>query len=386
MSRTELQRPDPADVLRQLAAESRPKALLRTYLGYARGCGATTAMLDEARRRWSRATDVVVAAYGVHEDPTHVLGGLDVLGGRVGKRLTRALDVDKALARNPEVVCVDELTAPDTEGRPAFESIPRLLAAGITVLATLHLLSIESAARTFADLVGAPPADEQLVDDRFLAAIHELELVDLPPADLIERLRSRPILAPAALAMAMQRELRPDVLDALRELAFRVIADHTDRDLLGYLAENRVPTQWEVRGRIVLCLPPRTGLEERIAAAARYAAAMDAMFTVVTVRTRALDSEKKELMGSYASLTHKLGGEFVHLHGRSVAATLRDFLRTSLATEVILGHRRSRWTPWDTTSELIRGLAGVDVHILRVAAQAPNSLSLAAGSEGLTVL
>jgi len=110
------------------------------------------------------------------------------------------------------------------------------------------------------------------------------------------------------------------------------------------------------------------------------------MFTVVTVRTRALDSEKKELMGSYASLTHKLGGEFVHLHGRSVAATLRDFLRTSLATEVILGHRRSRWTPWDTTSELIRGLAGVDVHILRVAAQAPNSLSLAAGSEGLTVL
>jgi two-component system sensor histidine kinase KdpD len=214
----------------------------------------------------------------------------------------------------------------------------------------------------------------------------ELELVDLPPADLIERLRSRPILAPAALAMAMQRELRPDVLDALRELAFRVIADHTDRDLLGYLAENRVPTQWEVRGRIVLCLPPRTGLEERIAAAARYAAAMDAMFTVVTVRTRALDSEKKELMGSYASLTHKLGGEFVHLHGRSVAATLRDFLRTSLATEVILGHRRSRWTPWDTTSELIRGLAGVDVHILRVAAQAPNSLSLAAGSEGLTVL
>ena len=91
-------------------------------------------------------------------------------------------------------------------------------------------------------------------------------------------------------------------------------------------------------------------------------------------------------MGGYAALTHKLGGEFVHLHGRSVAATLRDFIRTSLATEVILGHRKSRWTPWDTTSELIRGLAGVDVHILRVAAPAPNSLSLAAGSEGLTML
>jgi two-component system, OmpR family, sensor histidine kinase KdpD len=365
VSRAELQRPDPIEVLRRLAIESRPKALLRTYLGYARGCGGTTAMLDEARRRGSRATDVVVAAFSVHDDPAVALGGLDVLGGRVGKRLTRALDVEKVLARNPQVVCVDELTALDTEGKPVFESVPRLLAAGITVLATLHLLSIESAARTFADLVVAPAEDEQLVDDRFLAGIHELELVDLPPDDLIDRLRSRPILTPAALAMAIQRELRPDVLDALRELAFRVIADHTDRDLLGYLAENKVPTQWEVRGRIVLCLPPRTGLEERIAATARYAAAMDAMFTVVTVRTRALDFEQKELMGGYAALTHKLGGEFVHLHGRSVAATLRDFIRTSLATEVILGHRKSRWTPWDTTSELIRGLAGVDVHILR---------------------
>jgi two-component system, OmpR family, sensor histidine kinase KdpD len=365
VSRAELQRPDPADVLRRLTSEGRPKALLRTYLGYARGCGATTAMLDEARRRGSRATDVVVASFSIHEDPTLVLAGLDVLGGRVGKRETLALDVERVLARNPQVVCVDELTALDTEGKPVFESVPRLLAAGITVLATLHLLSIASAARTFADLVGAPPEDEQLVGDHFLAGIHELELVDLPPLDLIERLRSRPILPPAVLAMAMQRELRPEVLDALRELAFRVIADHTDRDLLGYLADNKIPTQWEVRGRIVLCLPPRPDLEDRISAAARYAAAMDAKFTVVTVRTGTLTPEQKELMGGYAALTHKVGGEFVHLHGRSVAATLRDFIRTSLATEVVLGHRRSRWTPWDTTSELIRGLAGVDVHILR---------------------
>jgi two-component system, OmpR family, sensor histidine kinase KdpD len=365
MRRTELPRPDPVEILRRIAIEGRPKALLRTYLGYARGCGATTAMLDEGRRRASRGTDVVVAAHSVHQDPAVALNGLEVLGGRVGKVLTRPLDFEKLLARNPQVVCVDELTAPDTDGRPVFESISRLLEAGITVLATLHLLSIDSAARSFASLVGALPEDEQLVNEGFMAGIHELELVDIPPQDLIERLRSRPILAPAALAMAMQRDLRPEVLDALREVAFRVIADHTDSDLLGYLAEEKIPTRWEVRGRIVLCLPPRTGLEERITAAARYAAAMDAVFTVVTVRTRALDSEQKELMGGYATLTHKLGGEFVHLHGRSVAATLRDYIRSSLATEVILGHRNSRWTPWDTTSELIRGLAGVDVHILR---------------------
>ncbi len=377
MSRAELQRPDPADVLRRLSSEGRPKALLRTYLGYARGCGATTAMLGEGHRRASRGTDVVVAAYSVHEDPALGLAGLEVLGGRVAKRPTRALDVEKVLARNPQVVCVDDLTALGSEGRPVYESIPLLLEAGITVLATLHLLSIESAARTFASLVGAPSKDDQLVDDRFLASIHELELVDLPPQDLIDRLRSRPILPPATLAMAMQRELRPEVLDVLRELAFRVIAEHTDRDLLGYLVENKIPTPWEVRGRIVLCLPPRPGLDDRITAAARYAAAVDAKFTVVTVRAGPAGSEQKELMGGYAALIHKAGGEFVHLHGRSVATTLRDFIRASRATEVILGHRRSRWTPWNMTSELIRGLAGVDVHILRAGGTAPIAADLA---------
>jgi two-component system, OmpR family, sensor histidine kinase KdpD len=373
VSRIELQRPDPAEVLRRLAIEGRPKALFRTYLGYARGCGASTAMLDEGRRRAARGTDVIVAAFSVHDDPAAALGGLEVLGGLVGKRPGRALDVEKLLARNPQVACIDDLAASDSEGRPVFENVPRLLAAGITVLATLHLLSIESAATTFAGLAGPPAASQPLVDDSFLATIHELELVDLPPDDLLDRLRSRPVLVPAALAVAMQRELRPDVLDALRELAFRVIADHTDRDLLSYLAENKIPTRWEVRGRIVLCLPPKPGLEERITAAGRYAAAMDAMFTAVTVRTAALGPEEKEMMGGYAALTHKLGGEFVHLHGRSVSATLRDYIRSSLATEVILGHRNSRWTPWDTTSDLIRGLAGVDVHILRTSAEPPGS-------------
>jgi K+-sensing histidine kinase KdpD len=87
---------------------------------------------------------------------------------------------------------------------------------------------------------------------------------------------------------------------------------------------------------------------------------------VATVRTRQLSDEEKRLLGGYAALTHQLGGEFVRLEGRRVAATLADYIRESLATEVILGHRRrSRWLPWDTTSELIRLLSGVDIHILR---------------------
>ena len=92
----------------------------------------------------------------------------------------------------------------------------------------------------------------------------------------------------------------------------------------------------------------------------------DATFTVVSVRRPGLSEAEKGVLGGYAALTHQLDGEFVRLDGRSVATTLARFIQKSLTTEVILGHRRrSRWWPWDTTSELIRLLEGVDIHVLR---------------------
>ncbi|HKW71217.1 MAG TPA: hypothetical protein VJQ08_00135 [Candidatus Dormibacteraeota bacterium] len=121
-----------------------------------------------------------------------------------------------------------------------------------------------------------------------------------------------------------------------------------------------------MRGRIVLGIPVESGLEDRIRQVAAYAEAQDAKFSVVSVRTRSQSDEQKEWMGSYEALNHQLGGEFVHLHDRSVAAALVDYVHQSLATEIVLGHRRrNRWMPGDTTSEVIRRLSGVDVHILR---------------------
>jgi K+-sensing histidine kinase KdpD len=156
------------------------------------------------------------------------------------------------------------------------------------------------------------------------------------------------------------------MLEALREAAFRIIADHADRQLVGYMRESGVTVPWEVRGRIVLCVPVERALEARIRRTATYAQAQDAKFSVVSVRTRRLSDEEKEWMGGYAALAHQLGGEFVHLHGRSVARAIIDYVRQSLATEVVLGHRRrTRRLPGGTASEVIRSLSGVDVHILR---------------------
>jgi len=363
MSSTPDHRPDPLELLRQISSDGRRRAILRVYLGYAPGCGTTTAMLDEARRRAGRGTDVVVAAYQVHDAPAKALAALDIVGGSRELPRRRALDVEALLARNPEVACVDELVAPDASGRPCFDSVPRLLAAGITVLATMHVLSVRSASQAVLGMLGEPPV-EPLLDDAVLDLIDEIELEDIPPDDLRRRIRDHSILSPAQLAMAMQRELRPAVLDMLRETALRMTAEHVDRQLGRYLPTS--PSPLEFRGRIVLCLPVRGGMEQRIRAIGRYAASQEAKFSVVTVRTQALSDQEKGWMGAYAALTHQLKGEFVRLDGSNVATTLARYIRDSQATEVVLGHRqRARWRPWDTTSELIGLLAGVDVHILR---------------------
>jgi two-component system, OmpR family, sensor histidine kinase KdpD len=366
----ESQRPDPMQILRQISAETRRRVLFRVYLGYARGIGTTTAMLDEARRRRGRGTDVVVASYRVHGDPGSALRDLEVLGAGRQRPDQQSLDVEAVLARNPEVVCIDDLAEVEGDGRPRIESLARLLAAGTTVLATLHLLSIKSMASAYASTLGGA-IPNAVIEDSALEAMDELELIDITPADLLQRLREQGVLNPAELAVALQRELRLTVLEALRESAFRVIAEHADRQLVGFMRETGVTVPWEVRGRIVLGIAVQRGLENRIRRAAAYAQAQDAKFSVVSVRTRTQTSDQKEWMGGYAALTHQLGGEFVHLHGRSVARALVDYVHESLATEVILGHRRrNRWMPGDTTSEVIRRLSGVDVHILRVESEA----------------
>jgi two-component system sensor histidine kinase KdpD len=366
-------RPDPLELLRQLASEGRRRAILRVYLGYAPGAGTTTAMLDEARRRAGRGTDVVVASYRVHDAPAEALAPLEVVDGARALPSERPLDVPAVLARNPEVACIDDLMGLDRLGHTRLESVPRLLAAGITVLATLHVLSVRSAAAAVAGMLGEPPP-EPLLGDAVFDLIDEIEYVDITPDDLLRRIREHSILTPAQLAIAMQRELRPAVLNILRETALRMTAEHMDRKLGEYLPSPTSP--FEFRGRIVLCLPIRPGLEERIRAVARYAATQNAKLSVVAVRTRKLTDEEKGWLGAYAALTYQLRGEFVRLEGGSIAATLARYIRESQATEVVLGHRRqSRWRPLDTTSELIRRLAGVDVHILR--AREPRGLDAA---------
>jgi two-component system, OmpR family, sensor histidine kinase KdpD len=354
------QRPDSDTLLRALHA-SASRAGLRAYLGYARGCGTTVAMLDEATRRHQRGTDVVVAAVKTdeHNRCEVALGDLEVLGGRNSPAMRGIVDVDALLRRNPEVACVDDLARVDAEGRPITDSVPRLLRAGMMLIGTLHLTDLRSTVDGMGAMLGARP--DHVVDDSFLDLVTELEMVDITPPLLDERLRRGEIVPASEAAQARAHAFRPEVLASLRELAFRLLAEHTDRRLVAYMRDQGIEAPWEVKPRVMLCVPPRPGMEDVIAGTATLAARLDGKMTAVTVRDRKRSEQEMQLLGTYAALTHQADGTFVTLYERDPASALARYARKILATEIVVTRGRGRR---GTLRKLIELLTDVDVHVL----------------------
>ena len=321
------------------------RGTLRVYLGYARGCGTTTAMLDEARRRASRGTDCLVAAItNAHPGVAAVLADLEVMGGGHGVASTR-VDIDAVLARNPQVVCVDELAALSASRESSRTDLDRLIDAGITVIATVHV----------ADMI-----DQSVLD---LAA--DIELVDVPASTLIERVDAGDIVAPAYVDAALRGEFSDENLAHLREQAFRMVAWHADHQQVQRLRDRGEAAQWEVHPRVMACVAPRPGMERLIRRAAGLAASLDTDFRAVTVRAIEGTSAGAALLSRYAALTEQLGGQVVSLGSPTVAPALTRYARENLVTELLItrGSRGSK-RGGTTIRELTRTLSEVDIHIL----------------------
>lgn len=353
------ERRDPDSLLRDLN-EARPRGGLRLYISYAHGAGATTTMLDEARRRAGRGTDVVVGA--VTGGGAAKLGSLPLLGGPDSPASRGLLDLGALLSRNPEVVAVDDLAGLTTTGQLVGQVIPRIRAGGITVIGTVHLADL----RSTVTLMGAMlrrPAGRPVLDDSVVDVADEVEVVDVPPAELEERLRQGEVMPPGDALLALQGEFRPGVLAALREMALRRVAEHCDRRLLSYMSTARIQEPWEARPRVLVLVPPRPGQDEVIRRAAAHAARRDDALTALSVRRRPRSDGEKALLGGYATLTHQLGGEFVSVDGRDVAQTVAAYARDHRITEILV-LRSDRHPNSRTLRGLIRLAANVDVHVV----------------------
>jgi two-component system sensor histidine kinase KdpD len=272
------------------------------------------------------------------------------------------VDVPALLGRNPEVAAVDDLAGLTTAGELVADLIPRIRSAGITVIGTVHVADLRSTVAAMGRVLDRD-GGRRVVDDVAVDAADEVELVDIVPADLDERLRDGLVMTPREAVHALQGEFRPDVLASLRELTFRRVAQHTDRRLVSYMASKRIATPWQARPRVLVMVPPAPGQDRLITTAARVAASRDDMLSAISVRESHRTDEEKRLLGGYAALVHQLGGEMVTVDATDIAATVATYARDHGITEIVLmrtpGRRQSR-----TLRRLIRILVDVDVHIL----------------------
>jgi NitT/TauT family transport system ATP-binding protein len=342
--------PPPAAEGRHERAPQRRRGAIRVYLGYAPGCGTTTAMLEEALRRQSRGTDVVVGAIAGRdrEGVTARLAGLELIGDG------STLEVNAVLARHPEVVCVDELTAATTTAERRFAAARRLADAGITVVGTVQI----------GRLSGAAPDQAALDDAALLALADEIELVDVAPTILIDRVRRGEIVPAADIDHELASSYQPAALQAARERAFRLVAEHGERRLARYAADGQLPPP-ERRPSILACAAPRPGMEWLLRRSASLAGQVDGAFAAATVRPVQAAAATGQLLRSYAALAAQLGGELVVLNGAAPAAVLARYAAGHGVTEMVLARGASGQAGrYLVLRELARTAVDVEVHVL----------------------
>ena len=332
------------------AGRGRARGAVRVYLGYAAGCGTTTAMLEEAARRRSRGSDVVLAAVDCHgrEAVSAALQGLEVTGDGA------TLDTDAVLARRPEVACIDDLAALDARGETRLAAARRLADAGITVVATVHIGSMRGGD------AGSGPLDEEAV----LAFADEIELVDAPPSVLADRIQRGELVPAAEIEQALRTDYAPETLGVLREQAFTIVAEHADRRLAAY--RRGVTASSQDRPVILACAAPLAGMEPLIRRAAALAAHLAGEFLVAVVPPSPLPPDLERLLASYATLTSQLGGQFAVLQG-APAAALTTFAQQRGVTEMLLArHAGGRAGRHPVLRELAGRASGAEVHVLPV--------------------
>jgi two-component system sensor histidine kinase KdpD len=377
--RDEDDRPDPDALLARVKAEEQreKRARLKIFFGASPGVGKTYAMLEAARRAKEDGEDIVVGVVETHgrRETKALLEGLDVLPRRAilhrGVKLDE-LDLDAALHRKPEVILIDELAhtnAPGTRHAKRWKDVLDLLEAGIDVWTTLNVQHVESLGDVIQQITGVKV--RETVPDAVLERADDIELVDLSPDELLQRLVEGKVYVPDQASRAAQNFFQRGNLLALRELALRRAAERVDADVLAYRREHGIETTWPTRERIVVCVGPSPGSETLIRATKRMAESLHATWTaahVDVIGASPLGERDRERLEAHLRLAESLGGDLVRLRGHKVADALLTYAREHNVTRIIAGKpTHPRWRDrlrGSMLDDLIRGSGPIEVSVL----------------------
>jgi two-component system sensor histidine kinase KdpD len=372
-------RPDPDRLLADLRADDRRAATgkLKVFFGYAAGVGKTYAMLEAARHAHAVGREVVVGYVEPHgrAETEALLAGLEVLPTRAvehGGVTLREFDVDAALVRRPSLILVDELAHTNAEGcrhAKRWQDVAELLEAGIDVWTTLNVQHIESLNTVIGQITGVTV--RETVPDRVFETADDLELADLPPDDLLGRLRAGKVYRPDQAERAARNFFQKSNLVALRELSLRQAAKRVHAEVETARRRSAADRPWATVDRLLVCVGPSPTTARVIRTAKQLAAALDAPWLAVSVEHPGLpaDPAAAQRVADHLRLAERLGAETVTLTGPGVAAAVLDYARTHNVTKLFVGKTRSpRWRRWLRTGvveELLAGSGDIDVYLIQ---------------------
>ncbi|MEO0409156.1 MAG: sensor histidine kinase KdpD [Cyanobacteria bacterium P01_A01_bin.135] len=345
----------------------------RMYIGMAPGVGKTYRMLKEAHALKAEGIDVVVGLLETHgrQDTAAAGEGLEVIPRQQVQRGRSALtemDTDAILARQPQLVLIDELAhtnVPGSAREKRYEDVEVVLAAGIDVFSTVNIQHLESLNDLVAQITGVTVRER--VPDRLLDEADEVVVVDLTPEALQERLVEGKIYAPEKVEQSLQNFFQRRHLMALRELALREVADNLEEDADFPIRDERY---YSVKERVMVCISTKTDSSQLMRRGSRLASQMKAKFYALYVDhpDRFLTKDESLYIDMCQQFCQQFGGEFLRVSGSNIAKAIANTAHEQNITQVVLGQtHRSRWKLMFSGSpmlELLRYLKDVDIHII----------------------
>ena len=373
------QRPSPDALLEAARREEGRTGKLKIFVGAAPGVGKTFEMLQAARAKQKEGVDLVVGVVETHgrKETQALLDGLEVIPRKRidyrGQTLDE-MDIDAIIARGPQLALVDELAhtnAPGSRHPKRYLDVEELLNRGIDIYTTVNIQHIESLNDVVAQITGVRV--RETFPDQVFDRADAIELVDLTPDDLIQRLKEGKVYVPKQAERALEHFFSPANLTALRELALRRTAERVDEQLLTQMQARAIPGPWAAGERVLVCIsedPRSAGL---VRYAKRLSDRLHAPFSALFIegrRARRLNEEERDRVADTLRLAQALGGDAVTIPGsdKLTSDDVLGYARANNITQIVLGKSsRSRWYELlhgSVVHELVRAAGNISVHVI----------------------
>lgn len=378
------------------AASRRKRGRLKVFLGMSPGVGKTYEMLRAARRRKAEGLDVVVGVVETHgrKETMSLLRGLEVMPRAPIDHRGRSLmefDIDGALARRPDLLLVDEYAhsnAPGSRHPKRWQDVEEILTAGIDVWTTLNVQHLESLSDVVLRITGV--RQREAVPDSALSRADHIEVIDITPEELRERLLEGKVYVPETARVASENFFKVENLTALRELALRRAAQTVDDQLLAQLRERGVQGPWAANERILVLVGGDAMTASLVRTGRRMSdMTMDAPWSVAHVERPSGSKSDPRALGRLSEafkLAEQLGARPVTLSGDDIVRAVLDHAHRNNITQIVIGKTRggrfNEWTGRAFATELLRKAQGVAVHVVTEGDLTPSEPKQRSGLEG----